>query len=136
MSLIELMIVIAIMGFLMTMVGGNVMSKFRQAKIETTKNNMRSLGTILDEFKMACNFYPYSEQGLEALVKQPAPVNGRECKNYDPEGYIKDKKVPKDGWGNDYMYESDGSKYKLISLGNDGKVGGEGEDKDLSNEDL
>lgn len=63
-------------------------------------------------------------------------TGGRECKNYDTAGYVKDGKVPKDGFDNDFIYTSDGRNYELISLGNDGKEGGDGPDRDVNSKDL
>lgn len=130
-SLIEMLIVIALMGLVGTFVATNVMRRYEEAKFNATKVQMRQLGTILDDFRRVCGFYPTTDQGLEALVKAPS---GRECKNYDPEGFI--KKVPKDGWDRDFIYESDGNKYILKSNGGDGKAGGDSFDKDISSEDL
>lgn len=131
-SLIEMLIVIALMALVGTFVAGNVMRKYDQAKVDATKIQMKQLGVILDDFRRVCGFYPTTDQNLDALVKAPA---GRECKNYDPEGFIKDKRVPNDAWDHPFVYESDGNKYKIISLGADGKPGGEGFDKDISSDD-
>lgn len=128
-TLTEMLIVIAVIGIIGTLVASNVIGKFNKSKVDATKIQMRNLGNILDQFKLECGFYPTTEQGLDALINKPS--GGRECKNYDPEGYIKGKKVPKDGFGNDFVYESDGNKFLLKSLGNDGKEGGEGLDKDI-----
>jgi len=132
-TLTEMLIVIALIGIIMTLVSGNIIGKFNSAKVDSTKIQMKQLGVILDDFNRVCGFYPTTDQGLDALIKAPS---GRECKNYDPDGFIKGGKVPKDGWGNDFMYESDGGKYKLISLGGDNKPGGEGNDKDLSSDEI
>jgi general secretion pathway protein G len=131
-SLIEMLIVIALMALVGTFVATNVIRKYDQAKVDATKIQMKQLGVILDDFRRVCGFYPTTDQGLDALVKAPS---GRECKNYDPEGFIKDKKVPHDAWDHDFSYESDGNKYKLSSLGSDGKAGGDGFDKDISSDD-
>ena len=132
-TLTELLIVIAVIAMIGTFVAGNVISKFNGAKVNATKIQMKQMGNILDDFRRDCGYYPTTDQGLDALVKKPA---GRECKNYDPEGYIKGGKVPKDGFGNDFIYTSDANKYLLKSLGNDGKEGGEGIDKDITSDDL
>lgn len=131
MTLMEIMIVIAIIGLIMGIVGTNVMKRFDEAKVESTKVQMKQLSVILQDFKRVCGFYPTQEQGLEALVKAPA---GRECKNYDPEGFV--KKVPKDAWSNDFLYFSDGSKFTIKSLGGDAKEGGTGTDADISSDDI
>ncbi len=132
-TLTELLIVIAILGILATFVGGTVINKFNRAKVDSTKIQIKNLGVVLDDFRRECGFYPTTDQGLDALIHKP--TTGRECKSYDPEGYMKNKAVPKDSWNNDFMYESDGNKYVIKSLGADGKEAGEDLDKDLSSED-
>lgn len=133
-TLTEMLIVVALIGILMTIVVGNISGKFNKAKVDTTKIKMRQLAVVLDDFKRDCNFYPTTDQGLDALINKPS--GGRDCKNYNPEGYLKGKTAPKDGWDNDFTYESDGSKFVLRSLGNDGKEGGDGNDKDISSDEL
>lgn len=132
-SLIEMLIVIALIGLVATFVGQNVIRRFDESKVNATKIQIRQLGVILDDFKRVCSFYPTTDQGLDALIHAP---QGRECKNYDPEGFIKDKKVPKDAWNNDFVYMSDGNKYTIKSLGADGKEGGEGFSKDINSDDM
>jgi general secretion pathway protein G len=132
-SLIEMLIVIALMALVGTFVATNVIRKYDQAKVDATKIQIRQLGVILDDFRRVCGFYPTTEQGLDALVKAPA---GRECKNYDPEGFVADKRVPKDAWDNYFSYISDGNKYQLKSLGGDGRDGGDGFDKDIASDDM
>ncbi len=132
-TLTEMLIVVAIIALISTFVVGNVMGKYSKAKQDTTKIQIKNLGVILDDFRRECGFYPTNDQGLEALLHKP--TSGRECKNYDPEGYIKGKSIPKDGWNNDFLYESDGNKYVIRSLGNDGVEGGQSYDADLSSED-
>ncbi len=131
-TLIELMIVIAILGLLAALVGTNVMSKLEEAKASTTRNQIRQLSTVLDDFKRVCGFYPSTDQGLDSLVHPP---QGRECKNYPSEGFISGGHVPKDGWDHDFLYESDGNKYVIRSLGSDGQPGGSGNAADISSED-
>jgi general secretion pathway protein G len=133
-TLIELLIVISIIALIGGFVTTNLISKYNQAKVNATKIQMKQLGVILDDFRRECGFYPSTEQGLDALVRKP--TGGRECKNYDNEGYIKSGKIPKDGFGNDFGYESDGNKFVLKSLGNDEREGGEGVDKDILSSEL
>jgi general secretion pathway protein G len=130
-TLMEMLIVIALIGLMATVVGVNVIRKFDQAKVDSTKIQMKQLMTILDDFRRVCGFYPTTEQGLDALVHAP---QGRECKGYDPEGFV--KKVPHDAWDRDFVFVSDGNKYVLKSLGQDGAEGGDGLAKDLSSEDI
>ncbi|MBU6376175.1 MAG: type II secretion system protein GspG, partial [Bdellovibrionales bacterium] len=98
-TLTEMLIVVALIGLVATFVGGNLIGKFNTAKVDSTKIQMKNLGVILDDFNRVCGFYPTTDQGLDALIKPPA---GRECKNYDPSGFIKGGKIPKDAWGNDF----------------------------------
>jgi general secretion pathway protein G len=130
-TLMELMIVIAIIAILGGFVTTNVMKKYDESKVSATRIQMKQLGVLLDDFKRVCGFYPSTEQGLDALAH--APTGGRQCKNYDPDGFV--KRVPQDAWGRDFIYTSDGNKYVVKSLGADGKEGGTGFDKDISTDD-
>ena len=130
-TLIEMMIVIAVMAIIMGLVGSNVMGRFQKAKVEATQIQVKQLGVVLDDFRRDCNFYPTSDEGLDALVKD----SGR-CKNYDPSGYVAHGKIPKDGFGNEFLYESDGNKFVIRSLGRDGKEGGDGLDKDIASDQI
>ena len=130
-TLIEMMIVVAIIGLIMGMVGLNVMKKFDEARVDTTKTQIRSLGTILDDFKRVCGNYPRQDQGLDALIhKENAP----NCKNWT--AFIQNPKLPQDAWGNDFLYSITQDRYEIKSLGADGKEGGEGTAKDISSNDL
>jgi general secretion pathway protein G len=131
-TLIEMMIVMAIIALIAGFVGTKVMRRFDESKVSATKIQIKQIGVILDDFRRVCGFYPTTEQGLDALAK--APTSGRLCKNYDPEGFI--KRVPQDAWSRDFVYVSDGNKYNIKSLGADGKEGGEGFDKDISSDDI
>lgn len=131
-TLIEMMIVLAIIALVGSFVTTKIIRHFDEAKVTATKIQIRQLGTILDDFRRVCSFYPTTDQGLDALVH--APSGGRTCKNYDPEGFI--KKVPQDSWSHDFIYESDGNKYKITSYGADGQPGGDGFNKDITSDDL
>ncbi len=130
-SLMEMMIVIALIALVGTFVSTKVIRSYEESKYNATKIQMRQLGVILDNFYRVCGFYPTTDQGLDALVTKP---QGRECKNYDPEGFL--KKVPKDAWEEPFNYTSDGTKYIIKSLARDKKEGGEGFDKDISSDEL
>lgn len=132
-TLMEMLIVIALIGMVGSFVAVKVMRSYDQAKVDSTKIQMKQLGTILEDFRRVCGFYPTTEMGLDALVHKEA-LAGRECKNYDPEGFV--KRVPKDAWDHDFSYMSDGNKFTIKSLGADGQEGGEGFNKDISSDDL
>ena len=132
-TLTEMLVVIALIALVGTFATGQIMNRFQSAKVNATQIQIKQLGSILDTFKLQCGFYPLTDQGLDALIHKP--TGGRDCKNYDPSGYIREGKVPKDAWDNDFQYFSDGTTYEIKSLGSDGKEGGDGVDKDLSSKD-
>jgi general secretion pathway protein G len=80
-TLIEMMIVLAIIAMIMGFVGSKVIRRFDESKVSATTIQIKQLQVILDDFRRVCGFYPTTEQGLDALVKAPV---GRICKNYDP----------------------------------------------------
>jgi general secretion pathway protein G len=121
-SLIELMIVVAILGLLIGIVGPKVMGSFDKAKVETTRVNMKNISSTLKQFRLDCGSYPTTEQGIEALLTKPTA--GQECKNYAPGGYLDKKQAPKDAWDMDYLYTSDGNTFEIKSLGADKKADG------------
>ena len=128
-SLIELMIVIGIMGLLIGVIGPNLIGKFTKAKVDTTKVQMKQIASVLKSYKLDCNLYPTTDQGLEALLNKP--TSGTECKNYAPGGYMGGK-MQKDGWDKDFLYNSDGSTFEIKSLGADMKAGGADNDSDIT----
>ncbi len=132
-TLVEMMIVVAIIGMIMGLVGLNVVKKLDEARVSTTKNQIRSLGLMLDDFKRVCGNYPSTEQGLDALVKRE---NAPNCKNYEPDGFIKGGKLPRDAWDANFGYVATGSDYVISSLGSDNKEGGDGTAKDITSKDL
>src|SRR3990167_1826175 len=105
MTLIEIMVVVAIIGGILAVVAVNVLDYFDESKVETTKIQMKNIESALDQFKRRNGFYPTTEQGLAALVEKPSV--GKIPENYPKEGYL--KKVPKDSWGNEFIYSSPGA---------------------------
>jgi general secretion pathway protein G len=131
-TLVEIMIVIALMGFVMTFAARNISARWQEGKQKGSRILMREIQTALDDYYRACNSYPTTAQGgLRALIEKPTVAP--ECPNYDLNGYLKEKKPPVDGWGNEFFYlnEDGTAKYTLKSFGADKKEGGEGYDKDL-----
>lgn len=132
MTLIEIMVVITIIGLIATVVTVNVLDRLTEANIATTKTQIKSLESGLDEYRRSNGRYPTTEQGLKALVEKPTV--GKIPNNYPKNGYLKGGKIPKDSFGNDFIYYSPGiygHEYEIISLGNDGQEGGEDEDSDI-----
>jgi general secretion pathway protein G len=134
MSLIEILIALTLLALAGTFVGGRVFENLQEGKVQTAKIQMKSLADRLKEFRRDCNTYPTTEQGFDALIEKP--TGGRECKRYAPGGYIEGGKIPLDPWDNEYIYESDGKTFTIISLGADNAEGGEGVDADINSKDL
>lgn len=132
-SLVEIMIVMTLLGLIGTFAVTNFMKSQEEGKRRGAKILIQQLKTALDDFFRTCNHYPNTAQGLQALIAKPGD---EQCKDYDPNGYIAGKKVPKDPWDHDFIYLcDDGRHFVLKSLGPDNKEGGEGNDKDISTED-
>ncbi|GAB6888208.1 type II secretion system major pseudopilin GspG [Desulfothermus okinawensis JCM 13304] len=133
-TLIEIMIVIVILGILAGLIVPRIMNEPDKARVVKAKLQIQNLSMALKKFKMDNGFYPSTEQGLDALVKKP--VIGRIPKNYPERGYL--SKIPKDPWGNDYIYICPGehADFEIISYGADGKEGGEGFDADIKSYEL
>ncbi len=135
MTLIEIMVVVAIIGSIAALVTVNVLNYLDESKVETTKIQIRNVEGALDQYKRRHGGYPTSEQGLIALVEKPS--TGKVPENYPPDGYL--KAVPKDGWGNDFIFFSPGvagHKIEIISRGADGTEGGEDFDADITNYEI
>lgn len=132
-TLIELMVVIIILGILAMYVGPKLMGKPGEAKQVKARMDIASLETALKMYKLDTGAYPGTEQGLQALVEKPEA--GVVPKKWKKGGYLEKGKVPKDPWGNDYVYLSPGLKgdFDIITYGADGAPGGEDENKDINN---
>jgi general secretion pathway protein G len=128
MTLIEILVVLVLIGIVLGIVGGNFIGKGEKAKADAAKIEIGQISQTLDLYKLEVGRYPTSQEGLQALISAPAGVS-----NWNGP-YWKKSTVPKDPWGNEYRYVSPGSKgaYEIVSLGADGKEGGEGPDKDIS----
>jgi general secretion pathway protein G len=132
-TLIELMVVIIILGILAGLIIPRVMGRPDEARQAKAKIQIESIESALKLYKLDNGGYPSTEQGLQALVE--APTAGNLPKNWRQGGYLEKGKVPKDPWGNDFVYVCPGSHgdFDLSSLGKDGEPGGEGVDKDINN---
>lgn len=135
-TLIEIMVVIAILALLAALVGPRIIGRSDDAKIADAKVQIKNMETALKLYKLDTGTYPSTEQGLMALVS--APTVGTIPKNYRSEGYLESKQVPKDPWGNDFVYLSPGEHgdYDLYSFGADGVKGGEGKNADIESWNL
>ena len=125
-TLIELLVVLAILTLLAGLVGPKVLSQLGGAKSKTAGVQIADLQKALDIFKLDTGRYPTSEEGLEALAKQPGNVRGWN-------GPYLTGGVPNDPWNNPYRYTLNGGQVEILTLGSDGQPGGEGEAADIRN---
>ena len=131
MTLIEILVVLVLIGIVLGIVGGNFIGRGEKAKADAAKIEIGQIGQALDLYKLEIGRYPSSSEGLQALVAAPAGAS-----NWNGP-YWKKAQIPKDPWGNEYRYTSPGQKgaYDIVSLGADGKEGGEGTNKDITSAD-
>jgi general secretion pathway protein G len=126
-TLIELMVVLVIIGVLAALIVPNVLDRADDARGTAARTDVNNIVQALKLYRLDNQRYPTSEQGLEALVRKPGatPIPG----NWRP--YL--EKLPNDPWGRPYQYLNPGVKGEIdvMSLGADGKAGGEGNDADI-----
>lgn len=121
-TLIELMVVVVILAVLAGLVVPNLMDRPDEARIVKAKQDISAISSALKLYKLDNFNYPTTDQGLEALVKQPTdepvPKNWKNLLD----------NVPVDPWGNPYLYLSPGEHgdFDLFTYGADGVDGGEG----------
>jgi len=135
-TLIELMVVIVILGILAGLIVPRMMGRPDEARQAKARIQIESMETALKLYKLDNGSYPTTEQGLQALVE--VPEVGELAKSWREGGYLEKGKIPKDPWGNEYIYLSPGTQgdFDLISYGADGEPGGEGKNKDIANWDI
>jgi general secretion pathway protein G len=134
-TLLEMLVVLVIVGLLVSMVGPRLFSKVDSAKVQTAAAQIKLLRGAIETMRLDINIYPGQEQGLQLLVEQPQePALKARWK-----GPYLENAVPLDPWGNAYQYQppaASGQPFHLISLGADGKPGGEGIDADIGADTL
>jgi general secretion pathway protein G len=132
-TLIELMVVIVILGILAGLIVPRIMGRPDEAKQLKAKMQIETIETALKLYRLDNGSYPSTDQGLEALIAQPetppVPTQWREG------GYLEKGKLPKDPWGNAFVYLSPGvhGDFDIVSYGADGVSGGEGKNSDINN---
>ncbi|HXG19108.1 MAG TPA: type II secretion system major pseudopilin GspG [Methylomirabilota bacterium] len=125
-TLIELLVVMVILGLLAALVVPNYMKQEAGSKVKAARSQIELFGTALDTFRLDVGRYPTTQEGLDALRQRPPGVD-----RWDGP-YLK-KEVPRDPWGNPYVYRSPGEQepYELFSYGEDGVAGGVGNAADI-----
>lgn len=127
-TLIEMIVVIAIIGVLATMIVVKYSGQTDQAKAAAAKSHISQLESAVVSFEAHNGRLP---QALSELVERPGSAP-----NWQEGGYLKGKAMPKDPWGHEYVYRALGRKFEILCLGADGQEGGAGVDQDLSSESL
>ena len=124
-TILEIVIVFILLAGIMAFVGPKIFEQMGRAKSQEARVRIQHLAGQVEMYRLEVGKYP---ENLQALVKQPPGVD----KWNGP--YVKDPDL-KDAWGNDYRFTvpGQGKPFDLISLGADGKEGGEGENRDVSN---
>jgi len=128
-TLLELMVVIIILGLLASIVLPNLMGQASQAKKGTVCTQMKVISNVLKNYKFLLGNFPSTEEGLDALVKNPDP---NRYTNYPDGSFLDEGRLPKDAWGHPFYYTNDDSEFEIISLGADAKEGGDGENSDIT----
>jgi general secretion pathway protein G len=132
-TLIEVLVVVAILGILAAIVVPRIMDRPDDAKRVAAKADIGAIVQALKLYRLDNGFYPGTDQGLGALVQRPttnpAPTNWKQG------GYL--DRLPKDPWGSDYQYLNPGVKAEIdvFSLGADRARGGDGSNADIGNWD-
>lgn len=128
-TLLELLVVLAILGLLAAIVGPQVIRYLGSSRTQTAHVQAKNIEAALELFKLDAGRYPTPEEGLGALVKAPAS---------DPQWngpYIADAGALNDPWGRPYQFKAPGDhgEIDVWSNGSDGQPGGTGEAKDVGN---
>ena len=127
-TLVEMIVVIAIIGVLATVVVIRYSGQTDQAKVAAARAHLSQFESAIISFQSQNGRVPTS---LTELVERPSNAI-----SWPEGGYLKSKSVPKDPWGHEYLYRVNGRRFEVVCLGADGQEGGEGVDADLSNESL
>jgi general secretion pathway protein G len=132
-TLIEIMVVVVIIGLLAAMIAPNIMSQLDRAEINRARQDVRSIESALDLYRLDNYRYPSTEEGLKALVTNPGETI---APNWVKGGYL--KSMPEDPWNREYLYLQPGQhgEFDVYTLGADGQEGGEDNNADIGNWDL
>jgi general secretion pathway protein G len=128
-TLLELLIVIAILGLLAVVGAVQLSGYLGRARTDTAKLQIDQLTTALDLFRIDVGRLPTGDEGLAALIEMPADAKGWRGP------YLKKPEAIRDPWGHVFLYRQPGERkeYDLVSLGSDGRPGGSGESLDITN---
>jgi general secretion pathway protein G len=130
-TLIEVLVVVAILGILAAIVVPRILDRPDEAKRVAAKTDIGAIVQALKLYRLDNGFYPSTDQGLAALVQRPASEPNPA--NWKAGGYL--ERLPRDPWGSDYQYLQPGVRGEIdvFSLGADRARGGEGGGADIGN---
>lgn len=129
-TLVEIMIVLAIVGMLVSFVGVNIMKQFKQSKVQGARIQMASYEQALQAYYLAHSAYPHTSQGLQALIS--VPTVGKIPSNYPDGGYFNKKQLVNDPFNSPYRYECED--YQNYTISSDGPDKQPGTDDDIVQE--
>ena len=120
-TLVELLLVLVILGMLAAIVLPKFSGTTERGRVTAAQTQISTFKTALDAFEVDMGYYPKGKNGLLDLIQQP-----RDAPNWHGP-YLQSDAIPKDPWGNDYIYECPGrhnpSSYDIMSMGPDGRAG-------------
>jgi len=123
-TMVELMAMLIIIGLLMALVATKVIPKIEQARVTTTKANLKMLHSAVNQFRMDTGRFPSEDMGLLELIEQPPDIEDK----WPEGGYLETTELPRDGWDHDFIYElypESGKQFAIRSAGPDGEEGTE-----------
>ena len=129
-SLIEMLVVVGILAFIMSIVARNVNQGRKKSQVNQAKILIGLIEQAMEEFSLDCGYYP---ETLDDLISAPS-----DCEQWGPDPYLKNGKIPQDPWKQDFKYEYDqnNERYVITSYGADRKPGGSGRfNKDISSDE-
>ena len=129
-TFIETIVTITIILILSAAVGFSAIKYIERGKLAACRNQIETFRLALQSYFLDCKHYPTDTQGLQALWEKP--IQPPIPPNWD--GPYIDRKLPKDPWGNDFVYKNPGEMnlpFSVMSFGADGKIGGEGSNADI-----
>ncbi len=129
-TILEMLIVLAIIAMIMGMIGTKMFTQFDQSKVQVTETRMKTLADSVMRFRIDTNRVPTTQEGLTALIKKPndpALTNKWRAPYTDEDSLL-------DAWDKPFLYTAPGSNgavFSLLSYGGDGVPGGDGVNTDI-----
>ncbi len=134
MTFVEILVVLTIIAGIASLGITKYMAQLDKAKVKQAKILITRIAEAFETFYMDCSYYPSTDEGLSALVLAPERCG----EAWGPEPYLKNGKIPKDPWKNDFIYRYDTTtgRFEILSLGKGGVEGGKGVSADISSQEI